>query len=191
METKTLELTTPDGPMPVYEARPDGTAAGAVVVIHEAFGVNEHIEDVTRRFAQAGYEERGHLPGSIGVVGFCIGGRFTFLACARRALGAGVTFSGGGIASPGLLPYPALIDEAPRLETPWLGLFGDQDASIPVGQVEALRDAVAGAPVDADVVRYADADHGFHRDVGASYHEASAGDAWRRTLEWFGRHRVT
>src|SRR3954471_10669039 len=41
--------------MRVFEAAPDGPARGGVVVIQEAFGVNEHIEDVTRRFAAAGY----------------------------------------------------------------------------------------------------------------------------------------
>ncbi len=41
--------------MPLYEAEPDGAPKGAVVVIQEAFGVNPHIEDVTRRFATAGY----------------------------------------------------------------------------------------------------------------------------------------
>ena len=55
METQTIELSTTDGPMALYEARPDGDARGAVIVIQEAFGVNEHIEDVTRRFAEAGY----------------------------------------------------------------------------------------------------------------------------------------
>ena len=48
-------LDHPDGPMRLYEARPDGDARAAVIVIQEAFGVNGHIEDVTRRFAAAGY----------------------------------------------------------------------------------------------------------------------------------------
>src|SRR3954453_18304101 len=48
-------VTTADGPMRVYEAVPDGDGRGAVVVIQEAFGVNAHIEDVTRRIAAAGY----------------------------------------------------------------------------------------------------------------------------------------
>src|SRR3954465_11979787 len=39
----------------IYEAVPEGQARGGVIVIQEAFGVNEHIEDVTRRFAAAGY----------------------------------------------------------------------------------------------------------------------------------------
>src|SRR4029078_1415568 len=41
--------------MRLYEGKPDGEARGAVIVIQEAFGVNDHIEDVTRRFADAGF----------------------------------------------------------------------------------------------------------------------------------------
>jgi carboxymethylenebutenolidase len=42
--------------MPIYEARPDGAEPRrGVVVVQEAFGVNNHIEAVTRRFAAAGY----------------------------------------------------------------------------------------------------------------------------------------
>src|SRR5262245_64165183 len=48
-------LPTPDGSMDVYEAYPDGEAKAAVIVVQEAFGVNDHIQDVTRRFAAAGY----------------------------------------------------------------------------------------------------------------------------------------
>jgi dienelactone hydrolase len=55
METRTLTLDTPDGDMALFEAVPDGTTRGAVVVIQEAFGVNNHILDVVGRFAEAGY----------------------------------------------------------------------------------------------------------------------------------------
>jgi len=55
VDTRTIELDTTDGPMSLYEARPGGDARGAVIVVQEAFGVNSYIEDVTRRFADAGY----------------------------------------------------------------------------------------------------------------------------------------
>jgi carboxymethylenebutenolidase len=229
-------LETPDGAMRLYEAVPDAEAKGAVIVIMEAFGVNDHIEDVTRRAAEAGYhavapdlfhragggtasyDDFGrvmemfagvtddailvdvdaaiaHLRGAgfdesqIGIVGFCFGGRVVFLTCARRAIGAGVTFYGGGIVAPGGLPFPPLIDEAASLKTPWLGLFGDKDAMIPVDDVERLRAELDRAdPVPHEIVRY-DADHGFHCDGRpAVYDEAAAKDGWRRALEWFDRH---
>ena len=124
----------------------------------------------------------------IGVVGFCFGGRASFLVAARRTLGAAVGFYGGGIASKGVLPFPALVDEAASLRTPWLGLFGDADASIPVDDVERLRVAVAAAPVATDVVRYPDAPHGFHCDARADHRPEAAADAWARTLAWFDTH---
>src|ERR1700739_1678690 len=51
----TATLGTHDGDMSVYDAEPEEPAKAAVIVIQEAFGVNEHIEDVTRRFAAEGY----------------------------------------------------------------------------------------------------------------------------------------
>jgi len=40
---------------PVYEAAEQGVPKGAVVVVQEAFGVNDHIKDVAERFAAEGY----------------------------------------------------------------------------------------------------------------------------------------
>ena len=238
MQTTTFEVQTPDGPMKVYEAKPDQPASAAVIVIQEAFGVNEHIEDVTRRFADAGYHavaphifhragggtapyddfskvmplfkglsdegilddvdatlaalrERGIDDSSVGIVGFCFGGRVTFLVAARRAIGAAVGFYGGGIAKAGRIsPFGALIDEAATLSTPWLGLFGDLDESIPVDEVEQLRKALTDATVDTDIVRYPNAGHGFHCDQRPSYQADAARDGWQRTLDWFGSHGV-
>jgi carboxymethylenebutenolidase len=51
-----------------------------------------------------------------------------------------------------------------------------------------LRRACSAAAVPTQIVRYADADHGFHCDARASYHEASAKDAWSRTVQWFKTH---
>jgi carboxymethylenebutenolidase len=222
--------------MELYEAVPDGPAAQAVIVIQEAFGVNDHIRDVTRRFADAGYHAvapalfhragggvaeygdmesvvkliegftddgvlvdvdatRDHLAAAgltdaaTGIVGFCMGGRVTFLVAIRRRLGAAVGFYGGGIVAAGRFPLPALVEEAGRLQTPWLGLFGDLDAGIPVDHVERLREALdATAPVDHDIVRYPDAGHGFHCDARDSFHAESAADGWSRTLDWLDGH---
>ncbi len=84
--------------------------------------------------------------------------------------------------------FPALAERG-RARTPWLGLFGDLDASIPIEDVETLRDALdASAAVAHQVVRYPDADHGFHCDVRPSFHPTASADAWSRTLAWFDEH---
>jgi carboxymethylenebutenolidase len=231
---QTVTVTTPDGEMALYDAEPEGPPKGGLIVVQEAFGVNDHIEDVTRRFAAAGYRavsphlfhrsgdprlgyddlpqvmphmqalsEEGigddldaslaFLSGAgfegrrVGVVGFCMGGTVSFFAAARYPLGAAVSFYGGGIAQ-GRFGFPSQVDTAPKLQTPWLGLYGDRDKGIPVEEVEQLRTAALTAPVPTEVVRYPEADHGFHCDARASYNQAAAADAWRRTLDWFDRH---
>jgi carboxymethylenebutenolidase len=229
-------VETAAGPMRCYEAIPDGEPLGAVVVIQEAFGVNPHIEDATRRIAAAGYHaiapDMFHRTGGavvdygdfgaviehfvgigsddaimsdvdaaldylrgvgfadrrIGIVGFCFGGRVTFLVASQRALGAAAGFYGGGIVTARFPQFPALVDRSATLETPWLGLFGDRDESIPVDDVEQLRKALTDAPVATEIVRYADAEHGFNCDARPSYNAEAAADAWRRLLGWFERH---
>jgi len=236
MTTETITtLATADGPMDLYESLPDGKPLGAVIVIQEAFGVNDHIQDVTRRFAAAGYRAAAptlfhragggtapytdftkvmplfkgvtddaimmdvdaalaHLRGQgfrddrIAIVGFCMGGRVTFLVATRRKLGAAVGFYGGAIVSARRPGFAPLIGDAAKLATPWLGLFGDADASIPVEDVETLRETLAReAKVPSLIVRYPGAEHGFHCDVRASYKEDAAKDAWARTLDWLRR----
>jgi carboxymethylenebutenolidase len=130
----------------------------------------------------------GIPPERSGIVGFCMGGRVSFLVAARRGLGAAVGFYGGGIVTARFPQFPALVGEAPELATPWLGLFGDRDGSIPVDDVEQLRAALADdAPVDTEIVRYPDAEHGFFSDLRPAYAPDAAADAWTRTLAWFER----
>ncbi len=50
-----IPLTTPDGPIRAWLARPDAPPRGALVVVQEIFGVNTHIRAVTDRFARAGF----------------------------------------------------------------------------------------------------------------------------------------
>ncbi|HEX6310393.1 MAG TPA: dienelactone hydrolase family protein [Acidimicrobiia bacterium] len=242
VDTTNLELATPDGPMRCYGARPapERPSRGGVVVIQEAFGVNAHIEDVTRRFASAGYHALaphvfhrseawrsgdgcapygdfskviplyegltdegiiadvdatldhlragGSEVSQIGIVGFCFGGRVAFLVALERRLGAAVSFYGGGIVTQRFPQFPSLIQRTDHLQTPWLGLFGARDESIPMTDVEELKGALTTAPVGNEVVVYSDAGHGFYCDERDAFHEESAEDGWHRTLEWFDAH---
>jgi carboxymethylenebutenolidase len=237
MTTEAMKtVSTADGPMDLYESLPDGKPLGAVIVVQEAFGVNDHIQDVTRRFAAQGYRAvapaffhragggtapytdftkvmplfKGvnddalmmdvdaaltHLRGEgfrddqIAIVGFCMGGRVTFLVATRRKLGAAVTFYGGAIVAARRPGFQPLIGDTGKLATPWLGLFGDADASIPVEDVETLRATLAReAKVPSRIVRYPGAEHGFHCDLRPSYKEDAAKDGWARTLDWLRSH---
>jgi carboxymethylenebutenolidase len=51
-----VKIPAAGGPMPAYRAMPKtGTKFPIVLVVQEIFGVHEHIRDVCRRFAKAGY----------------------------------------------------------------------------------------------------------------------------------------
>jgi carboxymethylenebutenolidase len=212
-----------------------------VIVIMEAFGLNDHIEDVTRRFAAAGYHAvapdlfhrggepgisriaayddfpavmklfdgvtidtvttdldatlaalaaDGYAPRSTAITGFCWGGWVTFLAAVRHELGAAVTWYGGGLVEQGRLAFPPLVDEAAALRTPWLGQFGELDQGIPGEQLDRLQAALdAGTDVEHEIVRYADAHHGFHCDGRPAVFNADAAAAsWQRCLAWLDAH---
>ena len=84
---------------------------------------------------------------------------------------------------------PSLLDTIPGLRTPWLGFFGDLDKGISVEEVEQLRVAMKASPVENEIVRYANAGHGFNRDPAPdAYVPDAATDAWKRTLGWFSEH---
>jgi len=137
---------------------------------------------------EASFDYLGTPNEKIGVVGFCMGGTVTFYAATLRPLGAAVTFYGGGV-DVGRFGLPPLVELAPHLQTPWLGCYGDLDKGISVESVEQLRAAAAKAPVPTEVVRYPDADHGFHcDDRPAVFNPTAAHDAWERTLQWFDQH---
>ena len=146
-------------------------------------GIDEDVDAALSALAEAGFE-----PSQCAVVGFCMGGTVTTQTAVRRKLGAAVAFYGGGVAQ-GRFGYPAQLEVAEDLQTPWLGLFGDLDQSIPTDQVEELREKAARAVVRTEVVRYPNGKHGYHCDARPAVFDAdSATDAWRRALEWLDEH---
>jgi carboxymethylenebutenolidase len=130
----------------------------------------------------------GYGPDRTGLVGFCMGGSVALYAAATRPLGAAVTFYGGGLAQ-GRFGFASGLELGEQINVPWLGLYGDQDQSIPVDDVELLRARAAARPVPTEVVRYEHGLHGFNCDDRPSVFDADiAADARRRTLAWFDEH---
>jgi carboxymethylenebutenolidase len=161
----------------------DMTSAMSLIGELTAEHIDEDVDGAVAALSAASIDPR-----NTAIVGFCMGGTVAFHTAARLELGAAVSFYGGGVAK-GRFGYPSQLDVAGQLRTPWLGLFGDRDKGIPTEDVEELRDAVAHAPVDTEIVRYAEAEHGFHcDDRPAVFNEAAARDGWARTLQWFGAH---
>ena len=163
----------------------DGEALGRYM---GALRDDELIDDlnVTINYLQETYQRT--IGQKIGIVGYCVGGRITYLAAASCPnLSAASVYYGGRI----LIPFgdgPAPIDLTSQIKIPVMGNFGEQDSNPSpedVGQIEAKLNE-AGVTYDFKI--YPGAGHGFNCDERDSYDEASAADALTRTLEWFDKY---
>lgn len=126
--------------------------------------------------------------GQLGVIGFCLGGAIALYAAAVRDFGAAVTFYGVGLLK-GQAGLPPLVDLAPQIRCPWLGLYGALDRAAPPDQVAKLAKAISKAPCPTEIVVYENAGHAFHCDARPDrYNPAAAARAWRRALEFFASH---
>lgn len=119
--------------------------------------------------------------GKVGSVGFCFGGRMSLTLGLSRPLDAVCTFYGGGMQQ--------IFDQMGKLRAPVLGLFGDQDQSIPVGTVEEFDKLLDTVGVEHEIIVYPNSGHAFFRDSDPnSYRPAAAQDAWKRVTAFFEKN---
>jgi carboxymethylenebutenolidase len=114
--------------------------------------------------------------GPTAIVGYCLGGTLAFLAGAKlNGLSAAIGYYGGQIAKN--------ADEKPKVPTQLH--FGEKDASIPMSDVETIKQKRGG---DCEIYVYPDAQHGFFCDERGSYNEAAAKLAWERSTAFLQQH---
>ena len=120
-------------------------------------------------------------PDRVGSIGFCMGGRVSFLANATIGLRAAISFYGGGIA-------PALLPRAANLHAPMLFFWGGLDKHIPQDQIRSVIDTVRAAGKPYINVDISDADHGFFCDARPSYNPIAAKEAWSLVTSFLEAH---
>jgi carboxymethylenebutenolidase len=126
---------------------------------------------------------------NFGTTGFCMGGRISFLtACRDSRVKATAPFYGGGMVSSRDASQKPPIAYVEGLKAPVLAFFGGKDAFIPITEVDTFRDKLKAAGKQAEVVLYADADHGFMCDDRPSHHPQHAKEAWAKTIAFFKTH---
>ncbi len=119
--------------------------------------------------------------GKIGSVGFCFGGQMSLALGIARPVDALCTFYGGGMQQ--------LFDRLGNLKSPVLGLYGDQDVSVPAGTIEQFDKLLDKIGVQHEVVVYANSGHAFFRDLDPkSYRPDAAKDAWNRVTKFFAEN---
>ena len=119
-------------------------------------------------------------------VGYCMGGRVSFLADSLLPVKASASYYGGGIGPNSR--RPELLGRVPDLHAPILLFWGGKDQGIPLEQTRAVEDALIAAGKPYEQVTFSEADHGFFCDARASYHPVAARQAWALTLEFFAAH---
>jgi carboxymethylenebutenolidase len=118
-------------------------------------------------------------------VGFCFGGRHSWLASASRHGLSGAVGFYGSTGERGGQPGP--IQQAAQMEAPVLALQAGADANITAEDNAALEHALTAAGVEHEVVIYEGAPHSFFDRKQAEHQEASD-DAWARTLRFVEAH---
>jgi carboxymethylenebutenolidase len=117
--------------------------------------------------------------GPVAIIGFCMGGTIAFLGAARfDGLAAAIGYYGGQIVKN--------VDLQPKVPTQLH--FGEKDASIPMTDVEMIKQKRGS---DCEIYVYPDAQHGFHCDERGSYNAAAATLAWQRSTAFLQKHLKT
>ena len=154
------------------------------------FPYSEHMGPLTqeqvRADVRAAVEHLRPKASSIFAVGFCFGGRQSWLAAADgHGLAGAIGFYGRpGVGTDGA-PGPA--QRAAEIEAPILALQAGADQHITADDNAAFEAALRAAGVEHELVTYEGAPHSFF-DRRQEDFAAASEDAWRRVLEFIGRH---
>ncbi|MDH4101852.1 MAG: dienelactone hydrolase family protein [Thermoleophilia bacterium] len=177
-----------------------GYAAVAVDYFGRTAGVDKrsdefeympHVEQTTQAGLQADVAAAvAHLRGAgcetVFTVGFCFGGRNSWLAAAAgHGLAGAVGFYGRP--GPGRDGSRGPTERAEDFAAPILALMGGDDPAIPLEDVDAFDDALDASGVEHEVVVYPGAPHSFFDRKYAEF-AVDSEDAWSRVLAFIGRY---
>lgn len=143
------------------------------------------MEDVGAAIAHL-KSQRNVKAGSLGVIGFCMGGRLTYLTAAHHAkdVKCAVPYYGGGIT----MGNPSPLSRTGEIKCPMYLFFGAKDQLIPKDQVDQINTELTAKKVPFQMKTYPEAGHGFFCDERGGYHQESARDAWEKTKSFFAQY---
>jgi carboxymethylenebutenolidase len=121
-------------------------------------------------------------------VGFCMGGRISFLLATVPELDlAGAIGFYGWPVGPWRNDMPAPADVAASMRAPVLAIFGGDDQGIPPDQVATFRSSLAAGGVEHEVISVAGAPHSFFDRKQETFATASM-EAWASVQAFIHRH---
>ncbi|MEZ4298685.1 MAG: dienelactone hydrolase family protein [Polyangiaceae bacterium] len=117
---------------------------------------------------------------SIGAIGYCMGGRLSYVTNALVPLAAAVSYYGGGIQTQ--------LDLAAKLAGPMLFFWAGKDGYIPTEAHQSVTAALRAADKPFTSIEFSWADHGFFCDARSNYNAQAAAQAWPLTLAFLKEH---
>jgi carboxymethylenebutenolidase len=130
--------------------------------------------------------------GKVGVIGYCSGGRQSFLAACSLELDAAVDCYGAFIINPvpeGLpLRAKPIVGMAADLSCPLLGLFGVEDKMPTPEETAELSAVLDGFGKSHEFHTYDGAGHAFFAVDRVAYRPEAANDGWQKIWDFFGRY---
>jgi carboxymethylenebutenolidase len=148
--------------------------------------VDQTTDDNVQADTRAGVEKlRGVGVTSVFTVGFCFGGRASWIAAASdHALAGAVGFYGSPTRERG---GPSAVARVAQMECAILALQAGADPNITAEDNAAFDKALAGTGIEHEIVEYDGAPHSFF-DRKQEEFQADSDDAWKRTLEFIAAH---
>jgi carboxymethylenebutenolidase len=224
--------------LPGYYVTPAGTGKfPAVIVLMEAYGLNQWCRSICDRLAKSGFAaiapdfyrgksfEYRNVAGAvaklkslnddaimsdvgksleflagkpeinvngIGVMGFCMGGRYAFLTNATypSKIKAAISFYGAGIdAAPGNpLGQKSLLDRVTAMQAPMMLMYGSEDQLIAADEHGRIATALSKAKKRYIINLFPNAQHGFMSDRRESFSAEASVEAWMMTTGFFSQN---
>lgn len=130
--------------------------------------------------------------GKVGVIGYCSGGRQSFLSAASLDLDAAVVCYGAFIVGTPPEGFPLkvkpLVDLTPNISCPVLGLFGEEDKFPTKEEVAQLDQELTKHSKEHQFHIYPGAGHAFFAVDRPSYRPEAAMDGWGKIWEFYGKY---
>ena len=130
--------------------------------------------------------------GKVGVIGYCSGGRQSFLAACSLELDAAVDCYGACVVNPppeGMpLKVQPVVGLAGNLSCPLLGLFGAEDQFPGPDETAELSKVLDDLGKPHEFHTYENAGHAFFAVNRPAYRVEAANDGWQRIWDFYGRY---
>jgi carboxymethylenebutenolidase len=130
--------------------------------------------------------------GKVGTIGYCSGGRQSFLAAVSLPLDAAVDCYGAFVVGnpPEGMPLKVgpIVDRTKDLSCPLLGLFGADDQYPSPEHVQELEQELKAQGKTYEFHTYEGAGHAFFSVDRPAYRPEAANDGWKRIFDFYGRY---